>query len=396
MIEEWKNFPEIGGKSFSKYEVSSLGQIRNKKSGWIFSSKPDSSGYVYNTFRDDEGICISISAHSIVVRAFIGEPEFDNLTVDHINRDPADNRLDNLRWATKKQQVANSSKLKYGPKGQPVIQYTMNMKEIKRWPTIITAAKELGMNSSSITKACKGKLNQTEGFKWGYERRDLDGEIWKNYDPFDVQVSNMGRIKPPHYHIVYGSKTTDGYLTYGKPGELVHRMVAEAFISNPEKKPQVNHKDKNRANNKLKNLEWSTGSENSIHSHKNSNPDRYSTAKAVRQYDLEGNFIGEYKSILHASRQTICSETCISYVCSGLSKSTKGYVFKYANEDVLHRPATKCSKKVDLIDESGNVIKTYESVRAASSDLDISLKSIYNGLLGITKKTKDGYRFKYH
>ena len=55
MTEVWKNFPVIGRRSFSKYEVSSLGKIRNKKSGCVFSDRPNSAGYVCNTFLDDKG-----------------------------------------------------------------------------------------------------------------------------------------------------------------------------------------------------------------------------------------------------------------------------------------------------------------------------------------------------
>ena len=242
--EEWRNFPVIGKRSYSKYEVSSLGRTRNKKSMVVFSDKPNDEGYVKNKFYDDEGNRKMIATHVIVTRAFLDEPESDNLTPDHINRERADNRVVNLRWATREQQAGNSDNSKCKTKGQPVVQYTMDMEEIKTWPTITTAEKELGIAGTGISKACKGKQKTSGGFKWAYERReDLDGEIWKEYKLFDAQVSNMGRIKPPRYHIVYGSKNGSGYMTYGKPSKRVHVMVAEVFLPNPEKKPQVTNKD---------------------------------------------------------------------------------------------------------------------------------------------------------
>nr|QBK86091.1 MAG: HNH endonuclease [Marseillevirus LCMAC101] len=393
--EEWKDFPIVDGRKFSNYEVSSLGQRRNKKSSHVFSDRPKRSGYVCNEFLDDKGKSKTMRAHVIVARAFIGDPESDDLTVDHINREPADNRVVNLRWATRKQQTANSDQSKCKPTGQPVIQYTMDMVEIKRWPNIITASKELGIDKSSIGRTCRGKRGHVGGYKWTYERQDLDGEVWKNYEPNGVQVSNMGRIKPSCSHIVYGSER-NGYLVYGNPVKYVHIIIAETFLPNPKKKPEVNHKDKNGTNNKVENLEWVTKSEQMIHSHQtNSNPDRYSTARAVKQYDLEENFIGEYRSIKKAARDTECSETSISYVCSGLLKSTNGYVFEYVNKDVLNR-SLRSSNKVNLINEKGNVVETYETARAAALDLGIAYYSIYSVLGGVTKKTKDSYRFRYH
>lgn len=119
-------------------------------------------------------------AHAIVARTFLGDPESTDITVDHINQNPIDNRLVNLRWATKKQQTANSNKSRSGVIGQPIVQYTMDMKEIKTWPNIITASNKLGIDPSGITKACKGKLNRVGGYKWTYERQDLDGRFGKN------------------------------------------------------------------------------------------------------------------------------------------------------------------------------------------------------------------------
>jgi hypothetical protein len=121
------------------------------------------------------------------------------------------------------------------------------------------------------------------------------------------------------------------------------------------------------------------------------------TNKAVKQYHLrEGTFIGQYKSIKEASIRTGCSKTYISQVCSGLLESTKGFVFKYVDKDTLNRPVTKCPKKVDLIDETGNIIETYQSVRTAAAVLKITCDSIYSILSRKAKKTRDGYRFQYH
>ncbi len=396
--EEWKNVPVIHGRSFSKYEASSLGQIRNKKSRYILSTKSIRSCYISNDLCDDEGNSKTMSFHIVVARTFLGEPSSVDLTIDHINRDKLDNRIVNLRWATKQQQMANSDRSNCGAKGQPVIQYSMNMEEIKKWTNIITAANELGINSSNIGQACRGKVRQAGGFKWSYERQNLPGEIWKKHKSINVQVSNMGRIKSPHSHITYGSKSGDGcYLMYGTPAKPVHVIIAESFLSNPGNKPEVNHKDKIGTNNKVENLEWVTSSENKIHSNQtNSNPNRYSTAKAVKQYDLEENFICEYRSTNEAAKRTGCSQPTISRVCLGLSESTKGFVFRYSNKNLINQPVFRYPNKVDFIDKNGNVIDTYESARAAAVDLGISDKSIYKILCGITKETKSGYRFKYH
>lgn len=151
------------------------------------------------------------------------------------------------------------------------------------------------------------------------------------------KVSNLGRVKSifRYKKILKLHFDKDGYsyvrLYKNKKSfnKLVHRLVAEAFIPNPKNKPQVNHKDFNRSNNVLTNLEWCTGQENIDFSN---NKGRYN-GKGIRtiyQYDANGNFIKQWESLTEASKTLNIDLSNICRCCANGKPLAGGYLWKYA------------------------------------------------------------------
>ena len=112
----------------------------------------------------------------------------------------------------------------------------------------------------------------------------------------------------------------------------VHRLVAQAFIDNPNNLPQVNHIDGNKQNNKVENLEWCTAKENGIHAYKTGLikaklGEQHSNCKKIIQYDLQGNSIKEWKYIDEAQKQLKINNIC--KCCQGKQKTAGGYIWRY-------------------------------------------------------------------
>ena len=119
-----------------------------------------------------------------------------------------------------------------------------------------------------------------------------------------------------------------GYLTVALRGKTktIHRMVAEVFIPNPLNLSCVNHKDGNKLNNHISNLEWSTYSDNIKHAYRLGL--NKSKAKGIIQLDMDGNEIARFKSsedVLGFSSGNIC------HVCNGKRISHGGFKWKYIN-----------------------------------------------------------------
>ena len=153
----------------------------------------------------------------------------------------------------------------------------------------------------------------------------------------NYEISNLGRVRNRKtLQILKGRPTKTGYLQVnikidesGKfVNRFIHRLVAQHFIKNPENKPQVNHIDGNKANNIVSNLEWATISENQYHRH-TIGSDRTSNRR-VGAFDLEGNLIFEFNSIVEAFKALEKpSRVNIDNALQGKQKTAYGYVWKY-------------------------------------------------------------------
>ena len=161
-------------------------------------------------------------------------------------------------------------------------------------------------------------------------------EEWRDIKGYEglYQVSNLGKIRRLKYgkcKILKLHSNGVGYINVDlcmngkKITKKVHRLVAEAFIPNPDNKPQVNHIDGNKQNNKVDNLEFCTLIENQQHALKN----KLRTTKEILQCDLEGNVIKEWGCISECARQLNILNSNIVSCIKGRQKTAYGYKWKY-------------------------------------------------------------------
>lgn len=265
-----------------------------------------------------------------------------------------------------------------------VRQYTAEGVCLGEYRTASEAARAVGLpRGSGILACCKGDQHLSGGFKWryaedddeakrlkseataerfldGFDVQEFEGEIWKTVDMCDkygvrpYEVSNFGRVRKlgrydslgqyePARLIAQMRDHNGGVtvrITNGASGSsrvAVSRLVATAFIPNPDGLVLVRHLDRNSMNNRVENLAWCSLSD-LISLNGMTEKAAVINSKAIRQYSPDGVLISEYTSASDAERRTGLSADNIRWGCQRGSKSglASGYVWRYASDDDLY------------------------------------------------------------
>lgn len=232
-------------------------------------------------------------------------------------------------------------------------------------------------------------------------------EVWKPVRGYEgyYEISNFGKVRSLDRVVKQGScmrkvkaKIIKIYIgPYGYPCVSlcrdrktrcipIHRLLAKAFIPNPENKPFIDHIDTDKTNYRLNNLRWCTQKENMnnpltlafckkrvytkeiIEKIKKTKIARKTKTapKKVYQFDKNGNFIDEFNSIIEAGIKNNISKTLISRCCHKQSMTAGGYLWSFDKNDVpIYKVTRKNVKPIYQYDRNGIFIKKWDSVSDA-------------------------------
>lgn len=177
MVEEWKRIPGYGGF----YNVSNLGRVCSTRNGSIKIKKLHKNSDGYLKVKIGYGVLSkTLFVHRLVAELFIGD--ISNLEVNHIDGDKENNCLSNLEICTHKENMEHAFNVlhvnnrgmagKFGKMhhlSKPIYQLDKNGDIIKKYDSLMDAARELNLRAGGISKAALGKAHTCGGFKWSYK-----------------------------------------------------------------------------------------------------------------------------------------------------------------------------------------------------------------------------------
>jgi hypothetical protein len=284
---QWKDIPIEPFNT--SYEISNYGDIKNKRTQKIKAYQISSTGYK-SVKLDTKVNKKTIDVHSYVAKAFLTPiQEKDNLkiVVSFKDGNKSNTYYKNLEYGYQK--ISKSTK-----------------------NDIINRSNNNVITDITIDDFTGRKINGFENYSVS-----RDGKIYSSISNklLELEYAPTGYVK------VRLQNNGETYIFY------VHQLVAKTYIPNPNNYDKINHKDFNKHNNTIDNLEWCTDSMNMIHNAVN----KPETSKKVKQINKETDeVIKVFDSIKEAAISTGSNNTSIIHCCSGKYNTANGYKWTYA------------------------------------------------------------------
>lgn len=248
-----------------------------------------------------------------------------------------------------------------------------------------------------------------------------DKEIWAWIDGYEGQymVSTFGRvisierIRGNHSKKQnvrkkikklsdngHGYKFVNLWKDNKEEKKYIHRLVAMAFIPNPENLPQINHKDEDKSNNRIDNLEWCNQKYNinygTFRTRSKSTMLRNGNNRGIDVYDMNGKFIKTYVFSNEVCKEYGINRRVLYDVCNGITRSVKGHRFVFEGEKLRpYHNGVKIKHIVHKVDLNGNIVAQYNSFHDADSLNGFCRGTMRNNFIKNNGEfIKNGYKYK--
>lgn len=394
--EIWKRV--IIDNENTEYEVSIYGNFRNMNTQYIFK------------LARVEYIRCSISKSSYLIHRLMAQTFLENIDnkpyVNHIDGNKHNNVLYNLEWSTSSyntQHAYINNLIK--KKCKSILQFDLNGNYIKTFKSMTDVCNTFNISFKLLRKVVQGKLSHIKNMVFKYEIQpvvvnDLH-EFYELYLNKNYLIHKNGRVYSKlTKQLLKPRINTGGYLVIsGVINKLLHVLLATQFLENIDNKSFVNHKDGNKTNNNLDNLEWVTCQENNLHAYEMELNKRQI---AVKQYTLDGIYIKTFRSISLACLELnfpISIVNVINNCCKGYYKHAKNYIWRYEHDtsivESLIEPHGK--KPIYRYTLDGVFDTEYKCINDALKKLNIKegqtihISKCCKGIVN----TAHGYRWKY-
>ena len=319
-----------------KYLVSNLGNVKSVNRNIIMKPYPR-NGYDSIGLSSD-GKAKNLMNHRLVALTFLSNDD----KLEHVNHkegNKSNNIESNLEWCSRSDNAIHSQKVLGKTRSTKAVrQLDLNGNFIREFISAAEVERLTGISAKHIPAVCKGTRKTAEKFKWEYvneiDKITIEAPVGKEREGYpNYIITSKGQIYSKNIkNFLVLNKQESGYETIGlcnckKKDFYVHILVAELYLEFVEGKTKVNHKDKNKSNNDVENLEWVTQTENMFHHHGTKN--MFDDIPVIK-YDKKHKEIKRYNSIRDASTDNNnLYKGSIKKACEGIYNTAGGYIWKW-------------------------------------------------------------------